>query len=168
MGAILGSRIHRTTWHDVAIEQSARSIAPLSGTHTEPEFGLTRTVRWVSFEPTVADFEAFFLAHADSLDPVEGLWARHGTNVGIAIVRVNGTDTEQFAAYSLNQHPGRLRRPHDGVLLFVLNRTDTEYEWEFQLARAATRRFNAEVFPDLIELEYPGGAIDTWEKLFPN
>jgi len=167
LGSFIGSRIHVNRWQEVPLEETRRSIAPLNETNTQPEFTLSRTVRWTRFEPTVADFQAFFAAHADSLDPIEGLWVRQGTNVGIAIVRVVGAEEEKFAAYTLMQRPGWPRRRGDGMLVFAIGRTESEYEWYFQVPRTSRKRHRAEMIEGVLDLIYPTGAVVRWEKLGP-
>lgn len=167
LGTFVGSRIRFDGWKDVPLEESQRSIAPLNEIHTRPEFSLSRTVRWALFKPTVADFEAFFLAHADSLDPVEGIWMREGTNVGIAIVRVIGTDEERYAAYTLMQRPDYPRRREDGMLVFALGPRSNPYEWYFQVPRTSHQKHRADLVEGVLDLVYPTGVVVRWEKLGP-
>lgn len=167
VGTFVGSRIRINSWKDVPLEETQRSIAPLNEIHTQPEYSLSRTVRWALFQPTVADFQAFFAAHADSLDAVEGIWVRQGTNVGIAIVRVIGIDEEKFAAYTLMQRPGYPRRREDGMLVFALGRREAEYEWYFQVPRTSHQRHRADMIEGVLDLVYPTGVVVRWEKLGP-
>jgi hypothetical protein len=168
LGTFVGSRIKMDGWKDVPLEETRRSIAPLNEIHTRPEFSLSRAVRWALFEPTVADFQAFFAAHADSLDPVEGIWVREGTNVGIAIVRVIGTDEEKFAAYTLMQRPGYPRMREDGMLVFALGRRSGPYDWYFQVPRTSRQQHRADMIEGVLDLFYPTGVVVRWEKLGPH
>ena len=168
LGTFVGSRIHINRWKDVPLEETRRSIAPLNEIHTRPEFSLSRTVRWALFEPTVADFQAFFAAHADSLDPVEGIWLREGTNVGIAIVRVIGIDEEKFAAYTLMQRPGYPRMREDGMLVFALGRRSGPYDWYFQVPRTSRQQHRADMVEGVLDMFYPTGVVVRWEKLGPH
>jgi hypothetical protein len=169
IGALIGSSFHSSGWEDVPLDQESLAAAPLNEPGTQTEFSLSRTVRWTRFPPTVADFQAFFEAHADSLHPLEGIWTRHGTNnIGIAIVRVAGLDEEKYAAFTLKQYPGRPRTRGDGVLIFALSHGGGESGWFFQMTRVSPRRYRAYFEEGVLELEFPDGMVDLWEKLFPN
>ncbi len=167
VGALLGSRIHINSWKDVPLEENRRAIAALNEVHTQPGFSLSRMVRWTLFKPTVADFQAFFAAHADSLEPIEGIWVRQGTSVGIAIVRVVGTEEERFAAYTLMQRPGWPRRREDGIMVFALGQSGSDHEWYFQEPRTSRKRHRAEMVEGVLDLVYPTGVVVRWEKLGP-
>ncbi len=115
-----------------------------------------------------ADFQAFFAAHADSLDPVEGIWLREGTNVGIAIVRVIGIDEKKFAAYTLMQRPGYPRMREDGMLVFALGQKSGPYDWYFQVPRTSRQQHKADMIEGVLDLFYPTGVVVRWEKLGPH
>ncbi len=167
IGALVGSRIRIPRWEEVPLEDGQIAIAPLDETGTQTDFSLSRTVRWAQFEPTAADFQAFFHAHADNLHSVEGIWVRTGTQYGIAIVRVAGRD-ETFAAYRLRPDVGASHPSVDGVMLFALTPGgDDETDWRFQVARSSPRRHKATLDFGILRLEYPGGGIDQLERWFP-
>ena len=92
---------------------------------------------------------------------------RHGTNVGIAIVRVVGTESEHFAAYTLMQRPGWPRSREDGMMVFVIGRTEVAHEWYFQVPRTSRQRHRADMVEGVLDLVYPTGLVVRWEKLGP-
>ena len=169
VGAFVGSWIRVPRWEEVPLQEGQILAAPLDESGTRMEFSLSRTVRWTAFEPTFADFQAFFEEHKDSIDPVEGIWVRTGTHSGIAIVRVVGRDEETYAAYRLREYRGPGRPGEDGILIFALTRAnDSANDWHFRLARSSPRRYTAFLEDGVLRLEYPGGALDQWDKWYQN
>jgi len=169
VGAFVGRWIRIPRWEEVELQEGQIVAAPLDESNTQLEFSLSRTVRWTAFEPTFADFQAFFEEHKENLDPVEGIWVRTGTHDGIAIVRVVGRDEETYAAYQLREYRGPGRPREDGVLVFALTRANRNPdEWRFQIARTSRRRMIARIESAVLRLEYPGGDLDQWDKWFPN
>ncbi len=167
VGALIGSRVRIPRWEEVPLDEGQIAIAPLDESGAQTEFSLSRTVRWTQFDPTAADFQAFFEAHAGNLHPTEGIWVRTGTQFGIAIVRVVGRE-DTYAAYRLRPDVGRSHPSTDGVMLFALTPGgENETDWRFQIAQQSPRRYNATLEYGLLRLEYPGGGIDEWEWWFP-
>jgi hypothetical protein len=167
VGALVGSRIKIPRWEEVPLEGGEIAVAPLDESGTQTEFSLSRAVRWTQFEPTAAGFHAFFKAHEQDLHPAEGIWFRTGTHFGVAIVRVvDRTDT--YAAFRLRPDVGASHPSADGLMLFALTPgTRDETDWRFQIAQSSPRRYQATLDFGLLRLEYPGGAIDQWEKRYP-
>ena len=169
IGAFVGHWIRITSWDDVPLQEGHILAAPLDESGTTMEFSLSRTVRWTAFEPTFDDFQAFFEEHKDNVDPVEGIWVRTGTHVGLAIVRVVGREEETFAAYQLREYHGPGRPSQDGLLVFALTRNNgSASEWSFRLARTSRRRLTAHMEAGVLRLEYPGGRVDQWDRWYPN
>ncbi len=77
IGALVGSRIRIPRWEEVPLQDGHLAAAPLDESGTDADFSLSRTVRWTRFEPTAADFQAFFEAHADNLHSAEGIWVAY-------------------------------------------------------------------------------------------
>ncbi len=167
IGAFLGNRIRHSSCQEVTLEGGQLAAAPLEETATDGDFSLSRTYRWTRFKPTVPDFHAFFDEHAASLSPVEGIWTRHGTTISVAIVRVPGIEAEKYAAFTLILREGWPRGRDDGVMIFAVSRRDGEEGWTFQVARMAPCFYQAYLGEDVLELEYPGGWRDIWEKVYP-
>ncbi len=166
-GALIGSLIRLPRWEKVALQNGEIAMAPLEEPRGGPEFSLSRAVRWTQFEPTAADFQAFFDAHREELHPLEGIWMRTGTHFGIAIVRVPERD-DTYAAYRLRPDIGPSHPSADGLMLFALTPgSSDETDWRFQIARESPRRFKATLGIGVLRLEYPGGAVDQWERRFP-
>ena len=167
VGALVGGRIRIPRWEDVPMEDGHIAVAPLDEQGTQTEFSLSRTVRWNRFEPTSANFRAFFGEHAGDLHAMEGIWGRTGTFYGIAILRVAGRENT-FAAYRIRPDVGASHPSADGVMLFALTPgSGGETDWRFQIARASPRRHSATMEFGILRLEYPGGAVDQWERWFP-
>ena len=168
IGAIVGRLIRSTSWEEVPLQDGQIAVAPLDESGTQTEFSLSRTVRWTRFEPTTANFQAFFEAHSSALNPVEGIWVRTGTHLGIVIVRVEERE-ETYAAYRLRPDIGPSHPSDDGLMIFALTPgSDDESDWRFQIARESPRKHKATVVSGVLRLEYPGGAVDQWDRWFPN
>ncbi len=168
IGALLGKRIRSTRWEEVALEGGRLASASLDREPTRPDVPRFGTYRWNRFDPTPAEFEAFFRDHAQNLHPVEGIWARHASFTRVAIVRVGGPDDGQFVAFTVVHPPGRPVHRTDGLMLFALEVYPDGDKWYVRFPGETPRRFRAKVDEWMLELEYPSGWWDTWEKLFPD
>jgi hypothetical protein len=56
----------------------------------------------------------------------------------------------------------------DGLMLFALELYVDAGNWYVRFPGETPRRFRAKVDEWTMELEYPSGWWDTWEKLFPD
>jgi hypothetical protein len=93
---------------------------------------------------------------------------RTGTQDGIAIVRVVGREEETFAAYQVRPTVGAGYPAADGVMIFALTPANgEENDWRFQIARASPRKYKATMEFGVLRLEYPDGAVDQWDRWFP-
>jgi hypothetical protein len=108
-------------WKEIPVSSRGIAVAPLSRTpRRQAHFG--RQERWVQFDPTEENFAAFFWAHRDSLQPIEGLWhlqPRATADLEIAIVRDTRYEDWVYVAILL---PSRIRNHSfvdDGTVLFV-------------------------------------------------
>lgn len=167
IGALFGKRIRSARWEEVCLEggRLASTSPDRKPTRADvPRFG---TYRWTRFDPTVAEFEAFFRDHAESLHPVEGIWARHASFTRVAIVRVGEPDDGQFVAFTVVHPPGRPVRRTDGLMVFALELYPDGDKWYARFPGETPRRYRAKVDEWILELEYASGWWDRWEKLFP-
>ncbi len=61
-------------WDDQPLVDGRIPIPPLAPAERPRPVLLRSPQRWEQFDVTEDDFSAFFMGHADSLDPVEGVW----------------------------------------------------------------------------------------------
>lgn len=168
IGALVGKRIRSTRWEEVALEGGQMSATARDGKPTRPDVPRFGTYRWTRFDPTFANFEAFFREHARSLHPIEGIWARHGSFTRVAIVRVGEPDDGQFAAFTVVHPPGRPVHRSDGLMTFALQLYADANIWYVWFPGEALQRFRAKFDEWMLDLEFPSGWWDRWEKLFPD
>jgi len=168
LGTILGNLIRSTSWEDVALEGGQLSPESLQEADTGPDVPLIGTYRWNRFQPTVANFEAFFRQQAQSLDSIEGIWAREAGRPAVAIVRTSSESEEKYTAFEIVLPQGRAARRDDGRLLFALELNPDGDRWSVRYPGGIARSFRASVEDGLLGLEYDAGLWDYWEKLFPD
>jgi hypothetical protein len=168
IGALIGNRIRSTSWEDVALEGGHIASVTPDETHTRPDVPLIGTYRWTQFDPTVANFQAFFEEQAQTLAPIEGIWARNIGRTAVAIVRVGGPDEDKYAAFTVVLPEGRPAQRGDGIMLFALELDRDGGRWFVRFPGRTARRFRANVDDTVLALEYAGGWWDNWEKLFPD
>lgn len=112
-------------WQEVRLAPAgiASTLAPLTRERgRRARFG--RLERWDVFSPTEDDFAAFFWAHRDSLDFIEGIWQRLPVAVAderVAIVRDRRYPGWEYVAVSLPRRSGSFDRPL-GRIIWALRR----------------------------------------------
>lgn len=170
LGTLVGDRIRSTRWEEVDLEGGRITSSSLDTPHTGPDVPRFGSYQWTEFDPTAANFQAFFRRHEQDLHPVEGIWARHASRMRVAIVRVGGPNEDNFAAFTIVHPPGRPQRRDDGVMLFALELYadgDGGDKLYVRFPGGSPTRFRARADEWMLELEYPNGWWDRWEKMFP-
>lgn len=165
LGGLIGSGIGPAKWVDVPVVNGRAPVAPLTVPLAEPRF-ITDLYRWERFPPTVPDFEAFFRAHADSLDPLEGIWARVGAVPSLAIVRQRGLEGYAYAGFLTALFPDRTLSTNDGLMIMGLTAPDPDGFLDLRF-RSGARRVPAELSDDVLMMRPVGGQPERWVRVVP-
>jgi hypothetical protein len=188
LGAGIGFFTQPVGWAEIPIPSGGWRIAPLSRPAEPAGFGTTE--RWCEFEPTAADFGAFFWTWRDSLHAVEGVWEldplltteappaatwagglprmaivrdlRYPGYDYIAIMMPPENASRPFREYSV----AGPRNSRCGRVLFAMRPLDEPGFFEVRYAHGGTRSQVAEFWEDWLEFRLPGNpAVRVWDKL---
>jgi hypothetical protein len=174
LGALVASRFGPPRWEEIRLARGRIPVAPLTAPEAELRpFGSTQ--RWNRFDATDRDFEEFFLGHASTLEPLEGLWeieASGGTR--LAVVRDSRFLDFDYVVVQLASYYKRTRLPHDGVIIAAIRETDREGEFQFRYTpsffgsrRAASPFVHATLRERWLHIRLPGGSVVRWVKAVP-
>jgi hypothetical protein len=165
LGGLIGKQISPPKWVDVPVVNGRVRVAPLTVPHIERR-PFTKVYRWERFPPTVPDFEAFFRSHADSLDHLEGIWARVGAAPDLAIVREPGLEGYAYAGFLISRLPDGASLRSSGLMIMGLTRPAPDGLLEVRRTRDA-RRVPAEINGPLLMIRPVGDAPEQWVRVVP-
>ena len=121
-GAIVALLRGNDRWDELPLQDGRIPIPPLTSQAPEP-VPLRSVQRWERFSPTEYDFSAFFKQHADSLDPVEGVWEAVGER-HFAIVRDGRYADFHYVAVRLHSDEVSTRTQVRGIVFAAIQKKD--------------------------------------------
>ena len=160
---VLGSK----RWEDIPLSDRGVAVAPLSRTPSHTAH-VGHVERWTAFAPTEQDFAAFFWAHRDSLQPIEGIWrmqpqaGQTGGDTRIAIVR----DTRYAGwAYVAILLPSMLRyySRKDGTVWFVARPAAQPGAYEVRSVDSPGLSWPAMLQDNVLRIRY-ADVVAEWRK----
>jgi hypothetical protein len=169
VGMVAGMAAGPRQWREIPLTDAGIAGARLTGTAGRPAQFNTRSY-WTSFPTTEADFTAFFAAHQDSLNSLEGVWEMLGmterglTHPRVAIVRDSRYEGYDYVAVRLPA-PGATFPAGRGLVTMAFK---SEAGGSF-VARSVTSRVNlrAELMEGELLLARADGSVEKWLKVYP-
>jgi hypothetical protein len=152
-------------WEEIPLSSRGIAVAPLARPpRHEAHFG--HDEHWVLFDPTEQDFAAFFWAHRDSLQPIEGIWQlqpRAVVDSQIAIVRDTRYAGWDYVAVWL---PSRMRHYglDAGTVLFVARRADQPEVYEIRYVDAPGQSCLAVVQGTVLHIRLADTVEEWWQQ----
>jgi hypothetical protein len=161
---VLGSK----RWEDIPLSDRGFAVAPLSRTPRRRAH-IGHVERWRAFSPTEQDFAAFFWAHRDSLQPIEGIWrmqpraGQTGVDARVAIVRDTRYEGWAYVAIVL---PSKLRyySAVDGTVLFVARHAEQPGAYEVRSVDSPGPSSLALLRDNVLRVRYADTAVEWWKE----
>ena len=121
-GAVVALLRGNDRWEEIPLQDGRIPIPPLTS-ETSDTVPLRSVQRWERFSATEFDFSAFFRQHADSLDPVEGIWEAVGEQ-HFAIVRDGRYADFHYVAVRLYSDEVSTRTQVQGIVFAAIQKND--------------------------------------------
>jgi hypothetical protein len=161
---LLGSK----RWEDIPLSDRGFPVAPLSRTPSHRAH-MGHVERWRAFSATEQDFGAFFWAHRDSLQPIEGIWrlqpraGQTGVDTRVAIVRDSRYEGWAYVAVLL---PSKLRyySDVDGTVFFVARRAAQPGAYEVRSVDSPGPSSPAELQGSVLRVRFADMAVEWWKE----